>query len=163
MFEFKEFNDLTDGEIKLAARNHDQPDYDAGVLPRYAFSIIHIGDNKDIGVVYFAVDTTRRQYMRGHLSYAVSPNYRGHGYAAKACKLIKKVALAHGFARLYIGSGADNTASRKTIEKLGTSPITIDDIPDYKILAYLHEESIDMYVWILADDGQEHTCLETKA
>ena len=147
MFQFIEFNDLKDDEIKLVLKSQDTPDYEKGILPRYGFSIIHINDNEDIGVVYFAVDTTRRQYLRVHLSYGISPAYSGHNYAMKACKLIKKVALAHGFERLFIGSGYDNVASRKTIEKLGAVPITKDDIPDVEILQNLQTEKIDMYVW----------------
>lgn len=147
MFKFLEFDDLKDDEIKLVLKSQDQPDYENGVLPRYGFSIIHINDNRDIGVVYFAVDNTSRQYIRGHLSYGVDPKYSGHNYAMKACKLMKQIALAHGFKRLFIGSGHDNIASRKTIEKLGAIPITADDVPDDKILKNLQEERIDMYVW----------------
>jgi predicted acetyltransferase len=65
----------------------------------------------------------------------------------KACKLVKNVALAHGFERLYIGSGNDNIASRKTIEKLGAVPVTINDVPDDDILEYLQTEKIEMFVW----------------
>ena len=57
------------------------------------------------------------------------------------------MALAHGFQRLFIGSGNDNIASIKTIEKLGAIPITSDDVPDDKILQDLHNEKIDMFVW----------------
>lgn len=147
MFQFLKFNDLKDDEIKLVLKSQDLPDYEKGILPRYGFSIIHINDNEDIGVIYFAVDNTRRQYLRGHLSYVVSPNYYGHNYAMKACKLIKQVALAHGFNRLFIGSRYDNIASRKTIEKLGATLITINDVPDDEIMQNLHTEKIDMYVW----------------
>ena len=63
MFEFLEFGDLSDGEIKLVLKSQDQPDYESGIAPRYGFSIIHIEDNCDIGVVYFAVDNTYRQYL----------------------------------------------------------------------------------------------------
>lgn len=147
MFQFLEFNDLKGDEIKLVLKSQDLPDYEKGILPRYGFSIIHINDNEDIGVIYFAVDNTLRQYLRGHLSYGVSQNYSGHNYAMKACKLIKQVALVHGFKRLFIGSGYDNIASRKTIEKLGATLITINDVPDDEIMQNLHTEKIDMYVW----------------
>lgn len=150
MFQFLEFNDLKDDEIKLVIKSKDQPDFEKGILPRYGFSIVLIENNEEIGVVYFAVDTSRRQYQRGHLSYGVSPAYSGHNYAAKACKLIKHVALAHGFKRLFIGSGYDNIASRKTIEKIGAVPITADDVPDDEILRYLQTEKIDMFVWEIA-------------
>jgi len=147
MFHFIEFNDLKDDEIRLVLKSHDQPDAEKGHVPRYGFSIIRIDSGEDIGVVYFAVDTTRRQYQRGHISYGVSPAHSGHNYAMKACKLIKRVALAHGFTRLYIGSGYDNIASRKTIEKLGAAPITISDVPDSDVLECLAAEKINMYVW----------------
>ena len=147
MFQFMEFNNLSDGEIKLVPKSQDQPDYEKGILPRYGFSVIHIEDDKDIGVVYFAVDDTRRQYLRGHLSYGIDPAYRGNSYAAKACRLVKNVALAHGFRRLFIGSGSDNIASRKTIEKLGAVPVTREDVSDDEVLEELRAEGIDMYVW----------------
>jgi len=152
MFHFIEFNDLKDDEIKLVLKSYDQPDTEKGHVPRYCFSIIHIDNNEEVGGVYFAVDTTRRQYQRGHLSYGVSPAHSGHNYAMKACRLIKHVALAHGFTHLFIGSGYDNIASRKTIEKLGAVPITANDVPDDKILQYLKSEKIDMYIWNIAPE-----------
>ena len=152
MFHFFEFHDLKDDEIKLVIKSLDEPDIEKGYVPRYCFSIIHIKDNKDIGAVYFAVDnSSRRQYLRGHLSYGVSPAYSGHNYAMKACKLIKQVSLAHGFERLFIGSGYDNIASRKTIEKLGAVPITLSDVPDDEILQELRADKIDMFVWDIAE------------
>jgi len=63
---------------------------------------------------------------------------------------MKQVALAHGFKKLFIGSGYDNVASRKTIEKLGATAITIDDVPDGNILEELRANKIDMYVWDIA-------------
>ncbi|MCL2592672.1 MAG: GNAT family N-acetyltransferase [Defluviitaleaceae bacterium] len=147
MFQFLEFNDLKDNEIKLVLKSQDQPNYEKGILPRYGFSIIRISDGKDMGVVYFAVDTTRRQYLKGHLSYGIFPSYLGNNYATKACNLVKHVALAHGFKRLFIGSLHDNIASRKTIEKLGATPVTVDDVHDDKILQELQKEKTDMYVW----------------
>jgi len=147
MFQFIQFDDLRDDEIKLVLKSHDEPDAENGIAPRYGFSIIHINDDKDIGVVYFAVNNSRRQYLRGHLSYGVSPAYSGHNYAMKAYRLIKPVALAHGFKRLFIGSKYDNIASRKTIERLGAIPVTLDDVPDKEILQALQDDKIDMYVW----------------
>jgi predicted acetyltransferase len=151
MFHFLEFNDLEDGEIKLVLKSYDMPDLEKGYSPRSGFSIIHIKDNKNIGVVYFTVDTSRRQYLRGHLSYGVSPVYSRHNYAMKACKLIKRVALEHGFMRLFIGSGYENIASIKTIEKLGAVLVTIDDVPDSEIFKELDTEKIHMYVWIISE------------
>ena len=147
MFRFIDFDDLRDDEIKLVIKSKDEPDAKEGFAPRYGFSIVRIKDGQEVGVVYFAVDTSRRQYMHGHLSYGVSEAFRGQNYAAKACRLMKHVGLAHGFTRLFVGSGCDNVASRKTIEKLGAIPIAATDVPDADILKYLQGEEIDMFYW----------------
>ncbi len=150
MYQFIEFSDLKDNEIKLIVKGYDEPDLDKGYKPRYMFSIVLIETNEYVGEVYFAVDTSLRQYLRGHISYGVYPAYRGHNYALKACFLIKQVALAHGFSRVFIGSHYENVASRKTIEKLGASPITKEDVPGDEILKELQEEEINMFVWNIA-------------
>lgn len=149
-FQFLDFPDLQSEEIRLVLKSRDAPDPEKGIVPRYGFTILHLRDGEDIGTVYFAADTGRRQYLRGHLSYGVSPAYAGHHYAGKACLLVKRVALAHGFARLYIGSGRDNIASRKTIEWLGAVPIGRADVPDDGVLAALRRDAVDMYVWTIA-------------
>ncbi|MCL2572879.1 MAG: GNAT family N-acetyltransferase [Defluviitaleaceae bacterium] len=150
MFKYLNFNDLSSNEIKLTIKTQDQPDPNNGILPRYGFAIIRISDNKEVGIIYFAADTTNRQYTRGHLSYGISPEYQGNNYAAKACQIIKPVPLAHGFTRLFIGSKYDNIPSIKTIEKLGAIPITKDDVPQAAILQQLQEEKTYMYVWDIA-------------
>ena len=153
MFQFIEFPDLRDNEIKLIVKGYDEPDLDNLDIKyayRYEFSIVLIETNEEVGVVYFAVDTSSRQYLRGHISYGVFPAYRGNNYAMKACLLIKHVALAHGFSRVFIGTDYDNIASRKTIEKLGAVPITKDDVPEDEILKKLQEEKTDMFVWNIA-------------
>lgn len=147
MFNFLEFNNLHDNEIKLVHKSYDEPDLEMGYAPRYGFSIILKNTEEDIGVIYFSVDTSPRQYLVGHLSYGVSPVHAGHNYAMKACKLMKTVALAHGFKRLFIGAGFDNIASRKTIIKLGGTPITIHDVPNKSFLQKLQDNKTDMFVW----------------
>ena len=154
MFRFLTFDNLEDDEIRLVARSHDEQEMEKeNDAPRYRFSIVHIKDDIDIGVIYFAVDSSRRQYLRGHLSYGVSPAYAGHSYAAKACRLVKRVALAHGFDRLFIGAKDDNIASIRTIEKLGALPITAGDVPDHCVLRELQAEKIRMYIWWIAEQS----------
>lgn len=151
MFNFLEFDDLEDSEIKLILKSRDMPDLDRGDYPRYGFSITRIKDNEEVGMIFFVVDTSRRQYLRGHLSYGISPAFRGHNYSMKACKLIKKVALAHGYIHLFIGAGYENIASIKTIEKLGARPIGLDDVPDIDIIGELEKEKTSMYVWNIVE------------
>ena len=147
MKSFREFGDLSDGEIKLVLKSIDEPNIENEISLRYGFSIIHIQDNEDIGIIYFAADKSDRQYLRGHLSYGVSPAYSGHNYAAKACMLLKPVISMHGFTSVFIGAKNDNIASIRTIEKIGAQPIAIDDIPHPTVWDTLQEEQVTMYLW----------------
>lgn len=148
MYPFKTFSDLCDGEIRLVHQSFDEPDPEKNYLPRYGFSIQLVQTNEDIGTAYFCVDTTPRQYRVGHISYGVSHAHTGHAYAAKACMLLKTVALAHGFTRVFIGAARDNVASRKTILKLGAVPVAKGDVPE-DAFAYYEDEKIDMFVWTI--------------
>lgn len=152
-FEWMEFPDLASDEIRLIPKSRDEADPGKGEAAKYGFTILHIEDDRDIGVVYFAVERSRKQFLTGHLSYGVDPAYKGHHYASKACLLVREVALAHGFDRLFIGSRYENIASRKTIQWLGARPITVDDVPDEGVLDELKNERIDMFVWEIGPAG----------
>ena len=62
MFTYRALDNLSDGEIKLVLASTDQPDEKNGILPRYGFAIIHSITGEELGRIYFAVDTTRRQF-----------------------------------------------------------------------------------------------------
>jgi len=144
---FTEFGDLSDGEIRLVIKSVDEPDAEKGVSLRYGFSIIHMQGDEEIGVVYFAADTSDRQYLRGHISYGVSPAYSGHNYAAKACRLVRPVICMHKLDRVFIGAKYDNIASIRTIEKLGARLVARNDLPNDEIWRTLQNEKIAMYLW----------------
>jgi len=154
-FQYMDFDVFSDGEIKLIIKTKDEPDEPAGILPRYGFAIVRIVDSIEVGIVFFTADTTRRQYLRGHLSYGIAPEYRGNGYAAKACRLIRHVALAHGYSRVFVGSQRDNIASTKTIAKLGAKPLAEGVVQGFaydEIVAQLKEDGTDMYYWDILDE-----------
>ena len=71
----------------------------------------------------------------GHIGYGVLPRYRGHRYAARACKLLFPLARRHGLNPLWITCNPDNIASRRTCELAGGKLVEIVDLP----------EDIDMY------------------
>jgi tagatose 1,6-diphosphate aldolase len=55
----------------------------------------------------------------GHIGYHVYPPARGRHYAERACRLLFPLARAHGLRTLWITCNPDNTASRRTCERLG--------------------------------------------
>ena len=53
-------------------------------------------------------------YYGGHIGYAVDAGYRGHHYAARACRLLFGLARRHGMGYLIITCDPENTASART-------------------------------------------------
>lgn len=117
---------LRDDVITL--RLTEQNPGSATTLPFYYYDIrdaqgpagkisIRIGDNAD-------------SYYNGHIGYEIDEARRGRHYALRACRLVLPVAKAHGMQRLYITCTVSNTASRKTIERLGAVLLEIADIPE---------------------------------
>jgi len=65
----------------------------------------------------------------GNIGYGVRPEFRGHHYAGKACKLIREVAVAQGMDVLWITCNPENLASRKTCEWIGATLVETVDLP----------------------------------
>lgn len=129
MFEFKDLNYLTDGEIDLKIAQKAQPDEVKGYVPAYIFNITLHDKIEPIGRIDLRVGFNRNTHFGGNIGYSIDKQHRGHGYAAKACRLIKQVALAHGMQKLIITCNPDNIASRKTCENIGAKLIEIAKLP----------------------------------
>lgn len=135
-FKFNDYRVFSDGEIEVVIRERIPEVIEKGYLPSYEFDIRLPGKRKSIGRVSLRIGNTRDLIMYGgHIGYAISEKYRGHRYAAKACNLIKPVALDHGLETLWITCNPDNYGSRRTCEILGCEFVEIVDLP----------EDIDMY------------------
>lgn len=78
---------------------------------------LRVGSNREIELYY------------GHIGYHVYPVARGHGYAARATRLILPLARAHGMETLWITCNPDNAASRATCEHLGATLVEIVPVP----------------------------------
>ncbi|WP_428239947.1 GNAT family N-acetyltransferase [Gynuella sp.] len=152
MFQFKKFPLLTDGELKL-----DIDDYLSGHramdrVPAYKFKIIRCQDLTWVGDIDVRIGNTRHLILYGgHIGYSVHTSYQGHSYAAKACNIIKDVALAHGMTELWITCNPENTASRKTCEKLGAVFVNIVDVPAGTELFNRGDYRKCRYLWVLTD------------
>jgi tagatose 1,6-diphosphate aldolase len=65
----------------------------------------------------------------GNIGYGVYPPARGHHYAERACRLLLRLARAHGMKRLWITCNPDNIASKRTCERLGCTLGGIVTVP----------------------------------
>jgi predicted acetyltransferase len=143
-FEFNDYRPFTDGEIEVVVSEKRPGDEQRGLVPEYRFEIRLTGEPEPIGRVSLRVGNTRHLVLYGgHIGYGVDEAYRGHRYAAKACNLIRQVALDYGFKTLWITCNPDNRASRRTCEILDCEFIEIVDLP----------ENTDMY-----QEGERQKC-----
>ncbi len=122
--------ELADGELQLALVERYPGDPARGYVPAYRFRMRLAGQREPIGSIELRIgDTPDLVTYGGHIGYAVEPPYRGHHYAARACRLLLPLARRHGFTTLWITCNPDNLASRRTCELLGAELAEIVDLP----------------------------------
>ncbi|MDJ0755604.1 MAG: GNAT family N-acetyltransferase [Ardenticatenaceae bacterium] len=144
MFAFHNFNRLSDGIIDLTTAVHVVSDPDEGLAPAYGFHIHPHGRPDVAGRIYLRlVNSPYVTLYAGHVGYGISPPYQGNRYAARACLLIRPVALHHGFEELWITCNPDNWASRRTCEIIGAQLVEIIEV----------DPSTPIY-----QDGETHKC-----
>ncbi len=130
MFQFQKPGRLVDGGLELVLVDEYPGDPARGLVPAYKFKMTHVGQDYEIGRIDLRVGSTHDLVMySGHIGYRVKPEYRGHRYAARACRLLLPLARRHGLTTLWITCNPDNMASRKTCELAGAEFVEIVDLP----------------------------------
>ncbi|MCR1899923.1 GNAT family N-acetyltransferase [Irregularibacter muris] len=150
MVELKEYNILDDGEIDVILYKKSNGDALKDFSPEYKFHILLHESDIVIGHINFRLGDTEKilKYI-GHIGYGIDEQYRGNKYAAKACKIIRKVAKEHGMEKVIITCNPDNYASRKTCETIGARFIEVVDIPETSDVYSLNETQKCRYEWEL--------------
>ena len=149
MFEFKDFDYLTDGEIDLKIEEKTPPDEEKGYVPAYRYRITLHDSDDSIGDIDIRIGYNENTYYGGNIGYSIEENYRGNNYASKACKIIRAVAAAHGMNRLIITCSPENIPSRKTCEKAGLRLKEKVDLPPYNEMYKEGKRKECIYEWIL--------------
>lgn len=149
MFEFKNFDFLTDGEIDLKIENKTPSNEEKGYVPTYKYRITLHNSNDSIGNIDIRIGYNENVYYGGNIGYRIGRFYRGNNYASKACKIIKQVAIAHGMDKLIITCNPDNFPSRITCEKTGLKLNAIVDLPLHNEMYKDGERRKCIYEWIL--------------
>ena len=128
-FQFHAFDMIRGEELDLIIERKVPENIEMEYVPAYWYAINLTGTNLTIGTIDLRIGTNSRTYYGGHIGYAIDKKYRGNQYAAKACRLLKKVALAHGMSELIITCNPENIASNKTCIRLGAEFVEIVDLP----------------------------------
>ena len=126
MFTFLDcFNEINGGDMTL--KIIEKSEGTAELLPFYYYDIFV--DEVPVGKISIRIGDNFHSYYNGHIGYEIDEGARGNGYARRACELVLDGARFHGMTRLYLTCDEDNTASYRTIEKLGGSLLEICDVP----------------------------------
>ena len=149
MFEFKDFDFLTDGEIDLKIEYKTESNEEKGYVPAYKYRITLHNSNDSIGNIDIRIGYNYNIYYGGNIGYRIEHPYRGNNYASKACKIIKQIAIAHGLEKVIITCNPDNFPSRITCEKSGLKLKEIVDLPLDNEMYKHGERQKCIYEWIL--------------
>lgn len=148
---FVDIPGLTDGEIELycVAKNPAVPEKKR--VPSYSFEIRR--DGSRVGEVNLRIGYTDGLYYGGQIGYSVDEPYRGHGYAAKACRLLAPVIRAHGMKKVLITNEYTNIASKRTCEKLGAKFIRKARLPEWHDLYQEWQRFVNIFEWGVEDNA----------
>lgn len=131
MFEFHDPGSLIDDDLELVLVDRYPGDLTRNRVPVYKFKMTPAGRKEAMGQISLRIGYTHHIIMyAGHIGYGVRPEYRGHRYAARACRLLFPLARSHGLDPLWITCNPDNIASRITCQLAGAELVEIVDLPE---------------------------------
>lgn len=145
MFRFKDVGYLTDGEIDLIIEKKVPAHLEKFGVPSYHFQIKKHLMPHEIGKIDIRIGYNENTFYGGNIGYEIYPAYRGHHYAAKACKILKRVAQLHGMNYLYISCLPENIPSNKTCQSLGAHWLGTYIVPFHLEMYMMGVRQINIY------------------
>ena len=121
---------ITGSEIDLRLRDRSGPDRSCGTLETYTWHICLSGSRGTIGYVSIRMGESPELYYLGHVGYRVEEEYRGHGFAGKAVRMLLPQMRRLGLRSLVITTDTDNAPSRLTCERLGCLLERVTAVPE---------------------------------
>jgi predicted acetyltransferase len=121
--------------LAAAPRGRQGGDPGRGLVPAYHFWMRleeGVGDPpiSIAGGMGLRIGNTREiELYSGNVGYHVYPPARGRHYAERAVRLVLPLARRHGMEHLWITCNPDNTASRRTCERLGARLVDVVQLP----------------------------------
>lgn len=123
------FPAFCDENIMLFLSNEIVENSEIGVTDGFTFHIYERKPRRKVGYISLRLGESPALYYLGHIGYRIDEPYRGHGYAARACKMILPLMQELHLKSICITANPDNIPSRKTCERIGCELESIVAIP----------------------------------
>ena len=137
---------MTDGVVELRAV--DRHPFGDPSPPGYEFAIVLADSSTAIGTLLLRVDDGPGVVgFAGNLAYEIDPAHRGHGYAARACRLLAPLARLH-LAVVWIMTAPHNIASMRTAEAIGAEYVDTRTVPAESDIRELGIDQVRRYRWV---------------
>lgn len=146
--DFVPLQPLTDGTIRLALDHEKPADPARGRVPAYHYHILL--DDQPIGSIRLRIGYPDPLFYGGQIGYDVYAPWRGHGYAAAACRLLSPLMRAHGMTAAVITNNITNTASRRVCEKIGARLLCQAPVPPDHEMYREGDRAVNIFLWEIA-------------
>jgi predicted acetyltransferase len=147
----KGFDEIRGSEFRLVLVEKAREDRIRGWVPSYRFEMLPLDGHEILGTIDIRIGNNENTYYAGHIGYRVHEPFRGNHFAEKACRLIIRIARAHGMKQVVITCNPDNLPSRRTIERLGARFEGIVDIPGTNELYQYGDRQKCRFIWTVPD------------
>jgi tagatose 1,6-diphosphate aldolase len=129
-FEFLNPGELCDGVVRLRLVETQPADPARGWAPQFVFHIHNEESGDRAGEINLRIGNTERMLLYGgHIGYGVRPEYGGQRFAARAVRLVVRLAIRHGLCEVRITCNPENIASRRTCVAAGAEFIEVVERP----------------------------------
>ncbi len=125
---FSDTSLLSSDNLMLVLQKFSDAAPDDGKVPAYKFNICDRTGQR-LGECALRLGYTDRLYYGGHIGYGIDEAFRGHHYAEEACRILFRLAAAHGMEYLYISCTPENRPSYRTCERLGGKLVDMTELP----------------------------------
>ena len=148
-----------DGEIALYPREFYGFSRQIQCKQTLILNIVDEATDRIAGEVALRIGESPELFYLGHIGYHVDPPFRGHGYAAKACRLCAPILREQGMRTVVITTDPGNVPSIRTCLRLGSELESTVSVPAgvqerLEISAEKHR-----FVWTLPDPETEQAAL----
>lgn len=119
------------------------------------FDIVQRSDARIVGEIALRVGDSAEQFYLGHIGYHIDPPFRGHAYAAQACKACEPLLAAFGQRSIVITTDPDNAPSVKTCQRLNCELECTVKVPPQVMNKLEISPEKRRYIWMLDQNSVE--------